>query len=148
MTIRFRKLTENAITPKRATVGDSGADLTATGMSFDEFGNVVYSTGIAVEIPKGWEGQLRPRSSISRYCLALSNSPSTIDSGYRGELIVKFKPTSHFDGRDQRLPDMYEVGDRICQLVINKVELTDYQEATELSTSQRGEGGFGSTGIK
>lgn len=146
--LKIKRLTPEAKIPVRANHNDSGLDLYATGRDFDKYGNVVYSTGIAVEIPDGYEGQLRPRSSISKYILQLANAPATIDAGYRGELIVKFKPTPHFTSRDMKEIDMYEVGDRICQLVITKVEYPEVIEVEDLTESIRGEGAFGSTGIK
>jgi dUTP pyrophosphatase len=144
--LKVKKLVPEAQIPKRANHNDSGLDLVAISKSFDEYGNVVYGTGIAIQMPDGYEGQLRPRSSISKYGIALANSPATIDAGYRGELIVKFKPTQYFEGRDYSYADCYEVGDRICQLVIQQVEYPSIEVIEELEESTRGVGGFGSTG--
>lgn len=144
MNINFIKLHENANITK-AKEGDSGYDLVATSKYFDEYGNVCYGTGIAVEIPNGYEGNLRPRSSIRKYSLALANSPGTIDSNYRGEIIAVFKPTLRFGTPKAPLYE-YEIGDRICQLVIGKVESPMFIQVSELSDSNRGTNGFGSTG--
>ena len=101
--------------------------------------NIVYGIGIALEIPEGYVGLIFPRSSNSKQDLLLSNSVGVIDSGYRGEIIVKFKKTvSHANS--------YNIGERVAQLVLMKLPAVHVEEVTELSTSERGEGGFGSTG--
>lgn len=146
--VKIQKLHKNAVIPSYAKNGDAGLDLTAIAQFTDEYGNICYNTGLAVEIPDGFEGQLRPRSSITKYDLALANSPATIDSGYRGELIVKFKralqaPQDKLAYRELKI---YGVGERICQLVINELPKVQLVEVEELSQSERGNGGFGSSG--
>ena len=91
---KIKKLHKDAVIPKYETVGSVGMDLTAVSKGYDEHGNVVYGTGLAIQIPEGYYADLRPRSSISKYDLVLANSVGTIDADYRGELILKFKPTS------------------------------------------------------
>ena len=95
-------------------------------------------TGIAVEIPKGYVGLLFPRSSVYKTGLELANSVGVIDSGYRGEIRAVFRASS-----DSACP--YKEGDKCCQLVILKLPDVDMQFVTKLSTSDRGEKGFGST---
>ena len=91
--VKIKKLHKDAVIPKYETVGSVGMDLTATSKEYDEYGNIVFGTGISIQLPDGYYADLRPRSSISKYDLVLANSVGTIDSDYRGELILKFKPT-------------------------------------------------------
>lgn len=141
MLVRFKKLTDNAVTPSKAHTTDAGFDLTATSKFVDDECNTVYGTGIAVEIPTGYVGLLFPRSSIAKKSLTLSNSVGVIDSGYRGEIMAKFKIALH--------PDCiatYDIGDRIAQLIIMPTLDIEFVEASELNDSDRGVGGYGSSG--
>jgi len=90
MEVRIKKLDEKAVVPMYAKHGDAGMDLYATCVDYDEWGNLVCSTGLSMEIPLGYVGLLFPRSSISKTPLMLRNSVGVIDSGYRGEIILKF----------------------------------------------------------
>lgn len=146
MKVNYKKLHPNAVVPTRAHVTDAGYDLTATSKSYArEHGNVVYGTGIAVEIPRGYVGLVFPRSSIADRALHLTNSVGVIDSGYRGEIKAKFCPTLSplmvGDGGER----YYKVGERIAQLIILPVPDVEFEEADALSDSDRGEGGYGST---
>ena len=144
--VKIKKLHKDAVIPKYDTVGSVGMDLTAVSKEYDEHGNVVFGTGLAIQIPEGYYADLRPRSSISKYDLVLANSVGTIDSDYRGELILKFKPSVYFGvnrGDDDGV--MYDVGDRIAQLVILPYPKVSFVEVDELSDTERGTGGFGST---
>lgn len=139
MNVNIKKLHADAVIPKYAKQGDAGLDLVATSREFDEYGNVVYGTGLAIEVPQGYYAQLLPRSSISKYALVLANSLGVIDSGYRGELIVKFKPVAGSGGT-------YALGDRIAQLIILPYPQINFVEVDNLSDSERGNGSFGSSG--
>lgn len=140
MKVKFKKLVENAVTPSYAKLGDAALDITATSKSWDEeHGKLVFGTGLAIEIPPGYVGLIAPRSSIYKTNLTLSNSLGVIDSGFRGEIKVIFNPQS-------RPTKNYEVGDRIAQLIVIPVPTIDLEEVTELSTTERGEEGFGSSG--
>jgi dUTP pyrophosphatase len=141
MKIHFKKLNPQAQKPKFGKPGDAGADLVATTVDLSRDGQVVYGTGIAVEIPEGMVGLVFPRSSVRNYNLSMANSVGVIDSGYRGEIMVTFNFNS-------RTPDntIYQVSDRIAQLVIMPVPLIQYKEVDELSETQRGTDGHGSTG--
>lgn len=144
--VKIKKLHKDAVIPKYETVGSVGMDLTAVSKEYDEHGNVVFGTGLAIQIPEGYYADLRPRSSISKYDLVLANSVGTIDSDYRGEIILKFKPSVYFGlnrGDDDGV--MYDVGDRIAQLVILPYPKVSFVEVDELSNTERGTGGFGST---
>lgn len=145
MKLKIKKLVPEAVVPKIANIGDAGADMTAIDKSYDGYGNVVYKTGIAMEIPLGYVGLLFPRSSVSKKTISLANSVGVIDSTYRGEIIFKFKPTPHFTVEE--LGDFeYEVGDRIGQIIILPYPEIEYEEVDDLSDTVRGTDGFGSTG--
>ena len=137
--VRFKKLHHEAIIPSYAKPGDAGMDMTATSIVDDAF-QVTYGTGIAVEIPEGYVGLIFPRSSIRKYQLQLSNSVGVIDSGYRGEIQFTFNKTVGVPSKK------YEVGDRIGQLIIMPFPTVLPIESEDLSDSERGTGGFGSTG--
>jgi len=141
MKIQFKKLVQEAQKPKFGKPGDAGADLVATSVDFsrDNHNQIVYGTGLAVEIPEGMVGLVFPRSSIRNYDLVLSNGVGVIDSGYRGEIMATFNLKNPW-------ADIYKVGDRIAQLVIVPVPLVQYTEVGELSETQRGTDGHGSTG--
>ena len=141
--VKIKKLHKDAVIPKYETVGSVGMDLTAVSKEYDEHGNVVFGTGLAIQIPEGYYADLRPRSSISKYDLTLANSVGTIDSDYRGELILKFKPSAHYVVNGEGV--MYNVGDRIAQIVIKPYPKVSFVEVDDLSETERGTGGFGST---
>lgn len=149
MEVRIKKLHPNAVIPTYAKDGDAGMDLTAVTKSYDRDGNIVYGTGLAFEIPKGHVGLVFPRSSLSRLDIALSNCVGVIDSGYRGEVTAKFKPAMLFN-REQRPiilnNRIYNVGERIAQLIIIPYPQITFVEADELSETERGAGGYGSSG--
>lgn len=141
MKVKIKKLNKNAVLPYKAHATDAGMDMVATSRDFDGNGNVVYGTGIAVEIPQGYVGLVFPRSSVSRQDMVLSNSVGVIDCGYRGEITFKFKTVG-----SKMYPDMYHVGDRIGQLIILPYPDILWDEVDELEDSDRGDGGYGSTG--
>lgn len=166
MKVKIKKLSENAVIPSYAKDGDAGMDLTAVSKAYDKNGNVVFGTGLAFEIPKGYVGLLFPRSSSSKTSMRLSNSVGVLDSGYRGEVMFKFKPDSTFYNPlklwwyrfvmnkkpkglslhyDEMTEFSYNVGDRIGQIVIMPYPTIEFEESEELSETERGNGGFGST---
>ena len=141
MKIHFKKLVQTAQKPKFGKPGDAGADLVATSVDFSRKNQVVYGTGLAVEIPEGMVGLVFPRSSVRNYDLSMANSVGVIDSGYRGEIMVTFNILNL-----HTVENSYQVGDRIAQLIIIPVPLAKYVEVEELSETQRGQQGHGSTG--
>ena len=153
--VKIKKLHRDAIIPSYAKDGDAGMDLTAVSCKYDDNGNICYGTGLAFEIPDGYVGLIFPRSSISKKDLTLSNSVGVIDSGYRGEVSFKFKPTlklkPHYHAvntMEAVLPyfhEEYNVGDRIGQIIILPYPKVSFVEVDELSETERGTGGFGST---
>lgn len=147
MKVNVKKLDSNAVLPTYAKHGDAGMDLTATSKSYDENGNVVYGTSLAFEIPNGYVGLLFPRSSNAKKDLILGNSVGVIDSGYRGEVVFKFKPSAYIAETRTNHDDVlfHDVGDRIGQIIIMPYPKIEFNLVDELSTTDRGVGGFGST---
>ena len=142
MKVKVKKLHTNAVAPKFGKPGDAGADLVATSVdASSREGQIVYGTGLAVEIPEGMVGLVFPRSSVRNTDLTMSNSVGVIDSGYRGEIMVTFNLKNPWSP-----DDVYKVGDRIAQLIIMPVPLIEYMIVDELSETERGTGGHGSTG--
>ena len=143
MEIKFKKLDPRAVAPVRAHESDAGYDLVATSITteINECGQLilVYHTGLALEIPEGYFGLLVPRSSIFKKSLALTNSVGVIDAGYRGEVMAKYKTTTDV------VPAVYREGDKFAQLLILPIADTAFTEALELSATDRGDGGYGST---
>ena len=137
MRIKLKRLNKNAIIPKYAHFGDAAVDLYAASKYKDGYQNICYGTGFAVEIPEGHVGLLFPRSSVSKKGLRLSNAVGVIDSGYRGEIIVKFDKTGE---------DEYLIGDRVAQFMVLPLPSIQFVEVGELSDTVRGAGGFGSSG--
>ena len=135
--VKFKKLHEDAVAPSYAKDGDAGLDLTATHMTFNE-NFIEYGTGIAVEIPDGYVGFVFPRSSVSKKKnFYLKNSVGVIDSGYRGEIKLRFNASD----------DHYTAGEKVGQLIILPYPTIQLEEVNELSSTDRGDGGFGSTGV-
>lgn len=152
MKVNVKKLDSNAVLPTYAKHGDAGMDLTATSKSYDEHGNVCYGTSLAFEIPHGYVGLLFPRSSNTKKDLILGNSVGVLDSGYRGEVMFKFKPLAYKGETDNGKYELsidhvvdYSVGDRIGQIIIMPYLQIEFNLVDELSSSDRGVGGFGST---
>lgn len=144
MKVRFKKLHRDAVIPSYARPGDAGMDLTAITYTTDAKYNIItYYTGLAVEIPEGYVGLIFPRSSVYKTDLFLTNCVGVIDSGYRGEIQFNFRmPPDTFFAKLKR----YQDGNRVGQLIILPYPTIEPEEALELSTTDRGELGFGSTG--
>ena len=138
MKVKIKKLGPGAVIPRYAKQGDAGLDLVATSRRMDRKGFVEYGTQLALEIPTGYVGLVFPRSSISKLKMTLVNSVGVIDSSYRGEILLRFKPTQVGHG-------IYEIGDKVAQLVIIPYPQVEFEEVEELDETDRGSGGFGST---
>lgn len=147
MEVKFKKLSDKATTPVYAYDGDAGLDLTAVSVNseINECGQfvIVYHTGLALEIPKGYVGLIFPRSSIANKSLTLTNCVAVIDSNYRGEVLLKFKNTT-----GDSVPAVYPIGAKIAQIVIMPYPTINFVESDELSKTERGEGGYGSSDNK
>ena len=143
LNIPIIRLIDDAIIPIYAKPGDAGADLVAVeSVVLDPGGGrALISTGVAVAIPDGFAGFVQPRSGLAlKHGITCLNTPGLIDSGYRGELkvlLINTDPNETFE---------INKGERIAQLVIQKVEECNFQEVEELPDSERGETGFGSSG--
>ena len=135
MKVKIKKLHPKAIIPEYAKEGDAGMDLVATEYEMQGI-YITYKTGLAVEIPYGYVGLIFPRSSVYKKEQSLANSVGVIDSGYRGEIMLKYTTSiKHY------LP-----GERIGQLLILPYPRINFEEVSSLSDTSRAGGGFGSTG--
>jgi len=151
--VSIKKLSPDAVIPTYSKDGDAGMDLTAVSKEItDDY--ISYKTGLSFEIPKGYVGLLFPRSSNSKKDLLLTNSVGVIDSGYRGEVELRFKPI--FNNKLENIPTLsnklqnistYNVGDRVGQIMILPYPKIQFVETDKLSESERGDGGFGSSGL-
>lgn len=139
MKVKIKRLDRSAVIPKYAKDGDAGLDLTATAYKVNEKGQYIYTSDLALEIPDGYVGLLFPRSSICKKDLEMTNSVGVIDSNYRGPIKSVFNPTC--EG-----PEIYELGERFAQLIIIPYPKIEFEEVEELSETNRGTGGYGSTG--
>ena len=141
MQIKVKKLYPNAVIPRYSKAGDAAMDLTAISVTKDEYGNAVYGTGLAIEIPEGHVGLIFPRSSNSKTDLYLTNHVGVIDSGYRGEIMFKYRSAKGL--LDAKI---YAKNERVGQLMILPYPQIELVESDTLSETERGDGGFGSTG--
>jgi dUTP pyrophosphatase len=140
--ILIRRLDEGLPLPSRAHPGDAGCDLFVTAdVDIRPGQRVVVGTGVCIALPDGYAGFVHPRSGLAaRHGVTIVNAPGTVDAGYRGEIKVILLNT------DTERPVQFRRGDRIAQLVIQRVERAVFREVAFLPGSQRGEGGHGSTG--
>lgn len=141
--LKFKKLHPSATLPQYKTEGSAGMDVTIVDDLLEILPNQtkIANTGLAAEIHKGFEIQIRPRSGLALKGLILPNSPGTIDSDYRGEIKIIL----HNIGKE---PFEFHCGDRIAQLVLCRIEQAEIYFSDELEETNRGSNGFGSTGIK
>jgi dUTP pyrophosphatase len=159
MLVKIKKLVPNAVIPTYAKPGDAGMDLIAVSVN-DSINYIEYGTGLAIEIPEGYVGLIFPRSSNSKKDLLLCNSVGVIDSGYRGEIKLRYKkimnPSEEKTNILQNIftnsstliyeIERYDVGDKVGQIMILPIPFVEFTEVSELSQTDRGDGGFGSTG--
>lgn len=140
MQIKFKRTHPDAKTPYHGTKSAAGYDLYAVSVEELPHNVIKYHTGIAVEIPEGYVGLIFPRSSIIKQGLSMSNAVGVIDSDFRNEMSAVFYKNSD--------SEVYKPGDRVCQLVIMPIPAIEFIEVDELSETDRGAGGFGSTGVR
>ena len=140
--VLIRRIDDGLPLPGQAHPGDAGVDLyTAVDVELRPGERVMVPTGIAIALPDGYAGFVHPRSGLAaKYGVTLVNAPGTIDAGYRGEIKVILLNT------DRGRPVSLRRGDRIAQLVVQRVEQVTFREVPALPDSARGENGFGSTG--
>ena len=170
MKVRIKRLDERAVVPSYSKQGDAGMDLTAISVKYNEKNDYIeYDSGVSVEIPEGYVGLVFPRSSISNYDLMLTNAVGVIDSGYRSTIKARFKLVTSYEEAfvsESRLQEgwfeaavhpidvlrnelveapIYEIGERFAQLIILPYPKIEFKVVDELSSSERGQGGYGST---
>ena len=141
LVVNFKKLHAEAKLPVKGSSSAACFDVYATSVELDKNYIVTYGLGFATEIPEGWRAVVVPRSNISKHPWVLANSVGIIDSDYRGEWLVKFKAITD----EVTLP--YTVGERIAQVYFERVTDVAFVEVEELDQTERGAGGFGSTGL-
>jgi dUTP pyrophosphatase len=143
VSVKIRLLDDLARLPKAATFGDAGFDLhSVMDVTIQPGATVVVKTGLAIEIPSNTVALVCSRSGLAaKHSVFVLNSPGIVDSGYRGEVAAILHNASE-------TPFVIEVGDRIAQLMIQHYLAPDFTEVTEFAATERGEGGFGSTGVK
>ena len=141
--VRFQRLRPGALVPRYMSAGAAGLDLASAAdepITLAPGGRAAVPTGLALEIPRGYEGQVRPRSGLARkHGVTLTNAPGTIDSDYRGEVQVLLVNLGD-------APHVIAPGDRIAQLIIAPVSVAELEESSTLTDTIRGAGGFGHTG--
>lgn len=139
--MKFAKLHPDAKAPSKAYPGDAGWDLTAVSKTWDSSHEFFeYDTGLAIRVPEGHVGLLFPRSSVSKTSLILANCVGVLDHAYCGPVKFRFKLLGHAVKAD------FSPGDRIGQLVVIKFNEEQFEEVEELKPTERGSGGFGSSG--
>jgi dUTP pyrophosphatase len=136
MKIKVKRLNSEAKIPEYSKAGDAGMDVYAVSKQENEK-FIEYGTGLSFEIPKGYVCLVFPRSSLSNKDLIMANHVGVLDSGFRGELKFRFRKIGE---------EVYEVGDRIGQIIILPYPEIEFEEVNELSETERGATGFGSTG--
>ena len=153
MKVKIKKLVPEAVIPAYAKPGDAGMDLTAVKVEYDRVNKCfVYHSGLAFEVPEGHLMLLFPRSSNRKTEAYLTNSVGVVDSGYRGEVMACYKRRDNdvFHEHDDKFiintQAPYKVGERFAQIMIIPYPQIEFEEADELSATERGVGGYGSTG--
>ena len=141
--IKIKKLCDDAIIPNYSHKGDAGVDIySIKDYLLQPFARVLVSTGISIAIPQSYEAQIRPKSGLAlKKGISIVNTPGTIDSGYMGEIGVI---AINLGNEDVKIGK----GEKIAQMVFNKIEEACFKEVEDLDDTSRGEGGFGSTGLK
>ena len=142
--VKIVRINQKAILPRYATAHSAGMDLAAcldTPIEIDPFTTALIPTGLGIELPQGYEAQLRPRSGLAlKYLISLPNAPATIDADYRGEIKVILVNYG-------KKPFVVRHGDRVAQMVVASYEHVQMEEVSALSRTERGGGGFGHTGL-
>ena len=147
--IKFQKLTEDARMPYKGSEHAAAYDVYAHSITSESTGKVKVGLGFKTEIPKGYKGIIVPRSNLTKFQWVLNNSFGVIDADYRGEWMVIFTRLEFNTSSGGAVEDFpYGVGDRVAQIYFEEVLPVSFDVVPELEQSERGEGGFGSTGLK
>lgn len=149
MNIKIKRLHPDAVIPKQATEHAGAWDVTATEVKTHPDGLVICKLGIAMEPPTGYRIMFAPRSSITNQNWIIQNTPAIGDADFRGEYQLRFRPISKYNPESHRdaLIFPYSKGSRIGQMWIEKIIPIQFEEVEELSETERGVGGYGSTGV-
>ena len=142
MIIKFKKLHPKSVLPTKGSEGAAAYDLYASESVYIPVGETAsVGTGLSMEIPKGWKGEIYSRSGLASQGVVVANAPGKIDCDYRGEIKILI--------RNERTEGLVGIkrGDRIAQFEISQTFSIEFEEVTTLSNTQRGEGSFGSTGV-
>jgi len=142
--INFKRLNEHAKLPTQGSLHAACFDVYAASVKIERPNKMIVGLGFATEIPKGYKGIIVPRSSLSKQNWVLANSIGVIDADYRGEWMVVFRCLGEMISH----PLPFGVGDRCAQIYFEKIQDVEFIQTDELSDTERGEGGFGSTGTK
>jgi len=151
MKVKIKKLYTDVKLPIKGSLHAACYDVYAHSINVGPSGKVVIGLGFATEIPEGWKGIIVPRSNLVKYHWVMNHSIGVIDSDFRGELMCIFTYIGYdyiafIDHNVTSFP--YKVGERVAQIYFDKVEEVELSEVAEIASSDRGEGGFGSTGLK
>lgn len=144
--VKFKKLADDVKLPVKGSSQAACFDVYAHRIIHETNSKVTVKLGFATEIPEGYKGIIVPRSNLIRYNWVLNNSFGVIDADYRGEWMCVFTPLSRAGAIDSEF--VYNIGDRVAQIYFDKIVEVEFEEVTELESSDRGTGGFGSTGLK
>lgn len=147
--IKLQKVTEDARMPIKGSEQAAAYDVYAHSITSKEEGKIVVGLGFKTEIPRGYKGIIVPRSNLTKFYWVLNNSYGVIDSDYRGEWMAIFTSVPVlFNGNLGTTNFPYNIGDRVAQIYFEEVLPVNFEVVPELESSERGEGGFGSTGLK
>jgi dUTP pyrophosphatase len=152
--IKFKKLSPDAVIPTKGSKDAACFDFTVTRIQYNGLGSYVLYFGLACEFPKGYVMTIQPRSSLCKTMFVQQNSPGQVDADYRGELQVHMRAipieavyAKHLETYELAYPKLpFNVGDRCCQAKLEEVIPIEFEEVEELSSTERGTGGYGSTG--
>lgn len=150
VTIKYKKLHDNAVIPEYQSYGAACVDLVATEIEYLDENKVIVHFGFATEIPHGYKVVMQPRSSFTHKSWFMANTPGQVDSDYRGEWIAKFEAIPVGVKEEKLLYEEFpfKPGDRVVQIYIEQCIRVQFRVVNDLSETWRGEGGFGSTGKK
>lgn len=142
--IQFKRLYNSTKLPVKGSLHAACYDAYAASIFFEKNNTVTIGLGFATAIPVGYKGVIVPRSGFTKVDWVMNNGVGKIDSDYRGEWMMKIKP---INGRIEENPLPFTIGDRCCQIYFEKVLDVEFEEVEELESTERGTGGFGSTGL-
>ena len=135
--------------PTYAKEGDACMDVYVHSVEHKDDGRIIYHTGLHFRLPEDYEMEIRPRSSMTKTTAVMQNAPGTLDSNYTGELLIVHKQFEYYNPQTVKMRDAFNVGDRVAQVLVRRRERIVWDEVStkeDLGNTDRGDGGFGSTG--